>query len=603
MTGHSSFRPAWLATWLILAVHAALLVATLPDYPVAIDSGYHVSLARWYAEHGTAFWDHINFGPGGRPNLQAPAVHVAIGLLGRILGGSGDAYVLANAILSVLQWAAAMLTAVYFARRFGGDWGALLAAALLAGNATAASYVSIGLPSGWIFILAPWAIHFFLEERLVLATLATTAAIYCHLAGYATAPAGVLVAALFTRCWRSLLIVGAGTALLTAPYSIHLLGNLAWYRGQRGHVGLALAPLIYLTAAAGLVWLLRRPRQHVFLLAWFASSIAWAVQDYTRFLAQATLSMSVIGGVWLAGVCESMSGRWRALFATALVALATLPSPLNNPSLAGEAEWVFGVKYPRLIDWAEARTIADVIQQAGLTHRLVSPYNPTQCIRFAVYAPLQFEKGHWVEVQPPKDPVENLSAGGKVYIVPVAPGDPILLYLRSRGLVTIHGGSASTSVVTLQPAAPLAAVVPVVAPIFAEEAAWLSENARNNVPAPPSVVRLPEALDEWKRALLSQRAHAGRLHIAAAVYAYALESTAPEVARGMRGAVRGFGSMASFLGDDASVNFVSDSRHQLLRENLAAVAAAARRLGPDLESMQPLRQAVRKLFSDYFTAA
>jgi len=599
---HARSRPARLAMWLILGVHAGLLVAALPDYRVTIDSGYHISLARWYAEHGTAFWDHINYGPGGRPNLQGPATHMAIALLGRVLGGSGDAYVLANAILAVLQWAAAMWTAVYFARRFCGDWGALFAAVLLSGNALSAGSFSVAVASGWIFILAPWAIHFFLEERLVLATLATSLAIYVHLAGYATVPTGVVVAALLTRRWRSLVKVGAGAAFLTAPYTIHLLRHLAWYRGQHGHVALELAPLIYVAAGLGLIWLLRRPKEHVFLLAWFAAPIAWVFQDYTRFLAQATLSMSVIGGVWAGRMSERMTGRWRAVFAVALVALATLPSPLNHASLAGEAAWVSGVRYPRLIDWSEARTIAAGIQQAGLTHRLIAPYNPSQCIRFAVYAPLQFEKGHWVEVQPAKDPAEDLSAGAKVYVVPVGPDDPSLMDLQGRGLVTIHGGSAITSIVTLKPA-PLEAVVPVVARMISEEAAWLSANAKNNVPAPWEVVRSPAALAEWRRARVVQRGRAGRLQLAMALYAYALESTAPQTARGARGAVRGFGSMASFLGDEACLNFVSESRHQRMRQNLAEVAAAASRLGPEPASIKPLGEALRRLFGEYFTAA
>ena len=79
-------------------------------------------------------------------------------MVGRLLGGSGDAYVLANAVLAVAQWAAAMFTAVYFARKIAGDWTALLAGALLAGNAVSASSFANGIPSGWIFILTPWAI-------------------------------------------------------------------------------------------------------------------------------------------------------------------------------------------------------------------------------------------------------------------------------------------------------------------------------------------------------------------------------------------------------------------------------------------------------------
>jgi hypothetical protein len=56
-------RNARYVTWVIIGVNALLLVVSLTDYRVRIDSGYHISLARWYAAHGTAWWDHINFGP------------------------------------------------------------------------------------------------------------------------------------------------------------------------------------------------------------------------------------------------------------------------------------------------------------------------------------------------------------------------------------------------------------------------------------------------------------------------------------------------------------------------------------------------------------
>jgi hypothetical protein len=572
-------------------------VAAVPDYPVSIDSGYHVSLGRWYGEHGSAFWDHINFGPGGRPNLQGPALHVAIGLLGRLLGGSGDAYVLANAVLAVLQWAAVMFTAAFFARRLGGDAGALFAVALLSGNTLAAGSFAVGIPSGWLFVLTPWAIHFFLEDRPWLAALATAGSIYVHLGGYAMAPVGLMMAALLTRRWRSLVIVGTATVLLTAPYTIHLLRHREWYRGAHGHVALGLAPLIYLAALPGVWTVLRRPRRHVFLLAWLAAPAAWIVQDYTRFLAQATLPMAAAGGVWLAQVFERLQPRARPVAAAALVALATLPSPLNDASLRRELAWVRGFRYPRPLDWGEARTLAAVMEEAGLTTRLVSAYNPTQCIRLAVYAPMLFEKGHWVEVQPPQDPAEDLPAGGKVYVLPLAPDDAVLTALRERGLLMVHGGSEASSVVTLASAAAPDVVAPVVGPLLAREAAWLSAHARNNVPLPAGA-----RLADWKEALGAQRASAGRLQIATIVYAQALEATVPDAARGLRGAGRGFGSMANFLGDDTAIGFVSEARHARLRENMAALATAAAGLGTP-EAVPPLRAAFRKLFGDYFSAA
>lgn len=584
-------RPVWIAVCVLLGLHAALLIASIPDYRVTIDAGYHVSLARWYGEHGTAFWDHINYGPGGRPNLQGPAMHMGVAAMGRLFGGSGDDYVLANAILAVLQWAAAMFTAVFFARRFGGDWGALLAAALLSGNALASGSFAIGIPSGWIFILTPWAIHFFLEGRLVLSTLATSLAIYAHLAGYATAPVGVLVAALIVRRWRHLIIVGAGTAILTSPYTIHLLGNLDWYRGERGHVALMMAPLIYIAAAPALIWVLRRPKERVFLLAWFAAPIAWVFQDYTRFLAQATLVMATMGGVWLARVSERFARPWRVAFAAVTVAVATLPSPVNHSSFVSEAAWAAGVHYPQFVDWNDSREVAGVIERAGLTNRLIAPYNPSQCIRFAVYAPMTFEKGHWVEVQPHQDPAEDLSAGAKAYILAMAPRDPVLLDLARRGWLTVHGGSARESVVTLGPRPAFSEAVPVAGRIFTEEAAWLAANARNNL---QYLERPP---------LLEQRTRAARLQLAMIITAYALEPALPNEARGLRGAVRGFGSLSNFLGDDACIGFVSDARHGRMRRHMADLSKAARGLTADLTTLRPFGAALRALFDDYFTAA
>src|SRR5215468_256512 len=96
-----------LATLIVVGLHLLLLVAALPDSMVSVDSAFHTALARQYGEHGIYFWDTIHYAPAHRPNLQGPALHLAIGVLGRLLGGTGDDYVLANAILGVLCWLAA----------------------------------------------------------------------------------------------------------------------------------------------------------------------------------------------------------------------------------------------------------------------------------------------------------------------------------------------------------------------------------------------------------------------------------------------------------------------------------------------------------------
>jgi hypothetical protein len=125
-------------------------------------------MARAYGVHGLVPWDYINFAPGGRPNLQAPLMYWAIGGLGRLIGGTGSDYVLANSILAAVQWGAAMATAAAFALCVGGEWTMLFAAALLSGAAFASASFAVGIPSGWLFILTPWGIHFFMRRRLAL---------------------------------------------------------------------------------------------------------------------------------------------------------------------------------------------------------------------------------------------------------------------------------------------------------------------------------------------------------------------------------------------------------------------------------------------------
>ena len=570
-----------LATWGVIALHAALLVVSLPDFRVGIDSGYHVSLGRWYGEHGTAFWDHINFGPGGRPNLQGPAMHMAIGALGRLLGGTGDDYVLANAILALLQWAAAVFTVWWFARRWGGHAAALIAVSLLAGSAYASAGFYVGVPSGWIFILTPWAIHFFLEDRPLTAAVFTSLSIYVHLGGYLTAPAGIFVAALLTKRWRALAVTGAATLVLTAPYTVHFLGNLAWYRGQRGAVAVWLSPLIYLPAAVGAVRLLRRPRANPFLVAWLAAPAAWIVQDYTRFLLQATLALAVVGALELARL------RRTALLA-AIVVLANV-FPLGMPAFALELPWALGLRFPRFVDWNEYRAVADVIVRAGLAGRLVSVYNPTQGVPIAVYAPVRFERGHWVEVQPREDPARRLSAGVKVYVAPMPPDDAVLAAFAVRGWLKIHGGTPHYAVVTLAGRPPVEEAEQAFARVGAEEGAWLATHSENNSLPPASQMLAPEKLARRRLRIDEQRARAGRIYIAGLLRAYALEPGTPEAARRAGSNARQWGELANRLGDDATINFASDARHRRLKENLARWADAPQR-----------RDAEERLFQEYF---
>lgn len=587
--------------WLIVALHLALLAAMLGDYFADNDLGFHVSLGRQYGEHGSYFWDRLNWAPAGRPNLQGPALHAAIGLLGRLLGGEGDDYVRAFAVLAVFQWLAAVATAIYFARRLGGDWAALLAAALFTGSAYAAAAFFAGVPSGWIFILTPWAIHFFLLDRYVMSACLAAAITYVHLGGAPVAAFGILLAAVTTRRLRGLLVTGAVTAALASPYLIHLARHLEWYTGRRGHVAGSIAWLVYLLAAAGLLWMLRRPREHLLVLLWAAAPAAWLLQDSLRFLLQSTIAASVIAGVFLAMLLGRIHNpelrRWTAI---ALVALATV-FPLSIPSLAVELAWALGHGFPRELDWREARALAEVVRRDGLSGRIVHSYYDSLSAAMAVYEPrLRQQYGHWGEVRPPLDPARDISAGAKVYVMPAPPDDPVLMRLAGAGWLRVHGGSALTSVVTLgEPPAPQAAA-PVLAELISEQAAWLARHAFNNRFPPFSAVLSPAALADWRARRAEQRAHAGRIVAAVLVYAYALEASRPEIAAGVRRSARAWGSVANFIGDETAMDYLSDARFARFRENAQRFSREVLALRTDWTPREALNQATDELFAEFF---
>src|SRR5262245_19787339 len=399
----------------IVGLHVVLLVAALPDWMVSVDSAFHVALARQFAEHGTFWWDAIHYGPAHRPNLQGPALHLAIGLLGRVLGGTGDDYVRANALLGLAQWLAAMATVVFFARRLGGDRAALLAVAALAGGAFVSGSYRVGIPSGWMFILTPWAIHFFLVGRLALAVTATALACYMHLGGFVTAPLGVAVAALLTRRLRDLAIVAAGVVLLTAPYWIHVLRSLPWYVGRKGDTAWLVDPLVDLFWLVGIVAVLRAPRQHVFLVAWAAAPLPWLVQDPSRFLLQSPLVGAVLGGVAIGRWLDGWRRPWARAAVTATIVLVATVFPFGPPALGGEVLWL-RAHYPRMLDWAEMRSDAEALRNDD-DGGLVLGYASYVASAIAVWDDIEAEKGHWIEVRPAVDPADDIGVAEKRYIL------------------------------------------------------------------------------------------------------------------------------------------------------------------------------------------
>jgi hypothetical protein len=593
-------RGARRAIVLVVAIHAILLLLMLRDYFADNDLGYHISLARQYAEHGTYWWDYLNWAPTGRPNLQGPALHYAIAALGRLLGGGGWDYIHAFSVLAVGQWAAAVFTTGFFARKFGGDRAALFAVALLTGNVFSAASFFVGVPSGWIFILSGWAIYFFLEERYGLAILFGVLTTYVHLGGAPVIGLGILLAGVTTRRWKALLVTGGLTVLLASPYIVHFLRHLDWYTGQRGHVAGSIALFTYVLAVPGLALLIWRRQKGLFLLLWAAAPLAWLFQDDLRFFLQSTVAASAIAGVFVAWFLTRFTGEEAQHWLTGTVALVATLYPFAIPSLPVEAAWASGQGFPRELDWKEAESLASVVEADSLQGRIFRPYYDSLCGAMSVFLPVRQEWGHWGEVRPAVDPADTISTGAFVYMIPVPPDDSLLTAFAAAGLVTNHGGSRETSIITLPAPGGTAAVNPLIVDVMEREVGWLVENAVPNLFPPPTMLFNVAEIRAHRERMVVQKAHAGRLQIATLLYAYAVEADHPELVPGVRGAARGWGSVANFIGDETAMDYVDEARFERFKENLRAFARELPVLRTQALPSQELDEATDRLFREFF---
>ncbi|MFH1574310.1 MAG: hypothetical protein ABIG68_10020, partial [Acidobacteriota bacterium] len=274
--------------------------------------------------------------------------------------------------------------------------------------------------------------------------------------------------------------------------------------------------------------------------------------------------------------------------------------PLSLPTLPLELMWATGNGIPRELDWNEARTLARVLEKAGLNDRIVTSYYDSLSAGMAVYTDLRQEYGHWGEVRPPENPAAHIPTADKVYVVPLPPGDPKLAELAEAGLVRVHGGSEWTSIVTLGPPRPPEEIAPLTADVLHEEAGWLAAKANNNRMPPMRVIFSPQAMAELRRQRASQKCHPGRIQLAYLLYASSMDATDPELARQVRGGARGWGAIANFIGDETAVDYLSDARFDLFRGNAGRFSEASLALRTRTRPTAELDEISGRLFDDFF---
>lgn len=464
----------------------------------------------------------------------------------------------------------------------------LLAVALLSGAAFASTSFSVGIPSGWLFIFTPWAIWFFLEERLLPAAVVAALAIYSHLGGYLTAPLGITMGALIASRWRQLFKCGAIIAVLTLPYTIHVIRYAGWLSGAKSHSALLVDqcwiwPRLPLrSASCGL---------RVSIPSWWRGCLRrllGCLRIPAGILLQWPLGGSVAAGWLLANKVACVGEPHRVRYAIGIAALATF-LPFGLPSLSGEIAWAGGNHYPLAVDWSSARLIAGSIDHAGLARTLITDYSPALCPAIAVYADVSCEKGGWIEVQPRSDPAEGLSAANKTYSIPLAPANRMLASLKSLGWINVYNSGAvpasstNSSVVRLIRSPSIPETAALASATITAEAQWLGRDAVNNALSYEDLLRMSTASgrEQFQRVLAIQRGHAGRIELACIVYAWALERGDPQDARAMRQVALKMGDIASYLGDDFALDFLSQSRLAELKEQFFELATRSNRLALD----------------------
>jgi hypothetical protein len=131
----------------------------------------------------------------------------------------------------------------------------------------------------------------------------------------------------------------------------------------------------------------------------------------------------------------------------------------------------------------------------------------------------------------------------------------------------------------------------------------MADHAVNNTLEPIMEVLSAEGITVRRTRLLEQRIHAGRIAVAHLILAYALETDHPERAEEARREVRGFCSIAAFLSDEWSLDFIDDERHEKLRENFRKLGHQAGKLGLTHLPSPTFDEILDKLFDEYFWAA
>jgi hypothetical protein len=310
---------------------------------------------------------------------------------------------------------------------------------------------------------------------------------------------------------------------------------------------------------------------------------------------QSALAGSVLGGIALANWIDGWgSQRIKTSATIILVAIATI-FPLGTPGLAVELGWLT-TRYPRFLDWNEMKQNALAIRDHLPGDPICQGYASWVVSGLAVWADIRGEKGHWVEVQPPIDPADDMSVAEKVYVLALPKNDPTMTSWIERGWIKVYGGGDWSCVLGLSNRPSLEEAILVRNVAWERDAQWISENSENNIIGDAlKIFTDPEEIPRRRTVRGEARKRVARIQVAWMLYIYALEEADRESAKRARRAIPGLGWMQALLGDEMTLDFRTAASHARMRNDM-------KRLSEDSSSGSGVEDSFYEMLENYMEA-
>ncbi len=295
------------------------LILLVYPFPFVMDDWYHAAVIRaFYEKNGVVFWDFWEFAPFGRPHLYPPLFHaVGVVLAKVVFYGSDAASAVLNSMLLLKGVSFAfLLFSVWMLGRLFSDKTAFFA--VLFASQSAALLISsvIMLPSAFALALLNLLLYFFWKRNLLASVILLTLIAYTHLGVFSLSLLAILLLSSYGKKYCFGVVTTVSALILYAPWLVHLINNLGWFRAASVPTGFSMPLLLAGLAAVGIHKMFKRDRRGFMFLVIYIAALLPALLGYgNRFWGYALIPLSIFAAY---AVSES---KWTKLYGVVMLAL------------------------------------------------------------------------------------------------------------------------------------------------------------------------------------------------------------------------------------------------------------------------------------------